>query len=554
MIVSSNLQNEGPKGDLSAVQSGKNSAQLELQSFNHIFTTILSPDGSLGEDTAGEGDLSSDGKDASNSSTDTTADQLALTAKIAESMAANPANLSALQTPVSGPNLTVNTGDSGDSAVLLTVNLVGQQPANADPLVQALEAQLPTTGPQTQNLYSATAVKVAPGPSGDSADLLSVNLVGRQSANVEPNADPLMRANADPLIRANADPLIRANADPLIRANADPLVQALEAQLPPTGPQIQNRYSATEGKVAPKLDPTKQALEHQLPSTSENLQKAAGNTIVHDEPSMAAAIMPLPGTTSLAPSLRQEGQLAGLPKGGQVISEFREPLIPTNQLIGQFDPTLQLAEVATSAIPREEKPANGVPSEQSAKQALIASEERRHLQLQSSDALLNYSTSDGPNVINGSRQDAGVQVQGQAMVVNANALEGAVSWLSSKQGGSVSIDLSPPELGSLRLELKIDAAGESATLVVHAASDAARASIEQSLDRLYESFQASGMTLQVSVGGGSSSFARSFEGGMGFNANSFAGALRPLPHVSPESSLAATLSTARNSDALSLYA
>ena len=538
MIVSSNLQNEGPKGDLSAVQSGKNSAQLELQSFNHIFTTILSPDGSLGEDTAGEGDLSSDGKDASNSSTDTTADQLALTAKIAESMAANPANLSALQTPVSGPNLTVNTGDSGDSAVLLTVNLVGQQPANADPLVQALEAQLPTTGPQTQNLYSATAVKVAPGPSGDSADLLSVNLVGRQSANVEPNADPLMRANADPLMRANADPL----------------VQALEAQLPPTGPQIQNRYSATEGKVAPKLDPTKQALEHQLPSTSENLQKAAGNTIVHDEPSMAAAIMPLPGTTSLAPSLRQEGQLAGLPKGGQVISEFREPLIPTNQLIGQFDPTLQLAEVATSAIPREEKPANGVPSEQSAKQALIASEERRHLQLQSSDALLNYSTSDGPNVINGSRQDAGVQVQGQAMVVNANALEGAVSWLSSKQGGSVSIDLSPPELGSLRLELKIDAAGESATLVVHAASDAARASIEQSLDRLYESFQASGMTLQVSVGGGSSSFARSFEGGMGFNANSFAGALRPLPHVSPESSLAATLSTARNSDALSLYA
>ena len=89
---------------------------------------------------------------------------------------------------------------------------------------------------------------------------------------------------------------------------------------------------------------------------------------------------------------------------------------------------------------------------------------------------------------------------------NASVLEGSVSWLASKHGGVATIDLSPPELGGLRLELKVDPSGTSATLVVHAASDAARLAVEQALDRLYEAFQGSNMSLSVSVGTGAGNF------------------------------------------------
>lgn len=101
------------------------------------------------------------------------------------------------------------------------------------------------------------------------------------------------------------------------------------------------------------------------------------------------------------------------------------------------------------------------------------------------------------------------------MQANASAIEGSVSWLASQHGGSATIDLSPPDLGSLKIELKVDASGTSASLIVHAANDAARVAVEQALDRLYEAFQASGMSLNVSVGSGFSGFGGGLAGFQG---------------------------------------
>lgn len=151
------------------------------------------------------------------------------------------------------------------------------------------------------------------------------------------------------------------------------------------------------------------------------------------------------------------------------------------------------------------------------------------------------------------QQAISAQELGRFMLVNASGIEGAVSWLASRRGGSATIDLTPPELGRLRLELKIDAAGENANLVVHAATDAARAAIEQSLDRLYEAIQSSGLTLQVSVGGGSLGNAQNFSNGLRSGSASASSDLNPrVVHL--ESSPLKDGTKARASDALSLYA
>ena len=134
--------------------------------------------------------------------------------------------------------------------------------------------------------------------------------------------------------------------------------------------------------------------------------------------------------------------------------------------------------------------------------ALPAGEHHQE-RLHRADALL---TAVNVNASTGFQQPVAMPLVNQENGAAARVFEGAVSWLASQQGGVATVDLTPPELGSLRLELKVDAAGESATLVVHAANDAAKAAIEQSLDRLYESFQSSGMALQVSVGSGFSGF------------------------------------------------
>jgi flagellar hook-length control protein FliK len=124
--------------------------------------------------------------------------------------------------------------------------------------------------------------------------------------------------------------------------------------------------------------------------------------------------------------------------------------------------------------------------------------------------MLSVSASDAQQGLVQLQQSMASQPLGKAAIANANALEGSVSWLASQRGGSATIDLTPPDLGSLRLELKIDAAGESAVLVVHAANESAKAAIEQSLDRLYEPFQHAGMSLQVSIGGSSTGFSSAF--------------------------------------------
>jgi flagellar hook-length control protein FliK len=140
---------------------------------------------------------------------------------------------------------------------------------------------------------------------------------------------------------------------------------------------------------------------------------------------------------------------------------------------------------------------------------------------------------------------------GQAFSANARNLEGTISWLASQQGGSATIDLTPPELGSLRLELKIDSAGESATLIVHAASDVAQTAIEHSLDRLYESFQSAGIALQVSVGGG---FSQSLPQYVERSSSSDDGALNRSLDRRPDSLTSTTLKAASSSDGLSVYA
>ncbi len=151
------------------------------------------------------------------------------------------------------------------------------------------------------------------------------------------------------------------------------------------------------------------------------------------------------------------------------------------------------------------------------------------------------------------QQAISAQELGRFMLANASGIEGAVSWLASRRGGSATIDLTPPELGRLRLELKIDAAGENANLVVHAATDAARAAIEQSLDRLYDAIQNSGLTLQVSVGGGSLGNAQNFSNGLRSGSASASSDLNPrVVHL--ESSPLKDGTKARASDALSLYA
>jgi len=184
--------------------------------------------------------------------------------------------------------------------------------------------------------------------------------------------------------------------------------------------------------------------------------------------------------------------------------------------------------------------------------AVMAAETRKSEQTTAGDVLLS-APAPGNAATNGLQQAMTAQAFGRSAIANANALAASVSWLASQQGGVATIDLTPPELGSLRLELKLDAAGESASLVVHAANDAAKAAIEQSLDRLYESFQASGIALSVSVGGGSTGFAQYFANGLS------TGVVPPVGNnvrvdVSEEASSVQKESGVNSTDALSLYA
>lgn len=183
----------------------------------------------------------------------------------------------------------------------------------------------------------------------------------------------------------------------------------------------------------------------------------------------------------------------------------------------------------------------------------LGAEMKQH-QLELSDALLSPTQIGSPLGFDALQQAMSAQSLGKASIVNTNSLESTVSWLASQQGGSATIDLTPPELGSLRLELKIDAGGESAVLIVHAANETAKAAIEQSLDRLYESFQNSGMSLQVSVGSGSSQFSGMFSNGFDERSKPRQLSNRVLELGRPSIGQTSSNMGGVASDALSLYA
>jgi len=209
------------------------------------------------------------------------------------------------------------------------------------------------------------------------------------------------------------------------------------------------------------------------------------------------------GDLSLADALAQTALTGGSAASG-------------SHLTGLGAPGDSLAEAQAALISNESGLASAVrKSESSAEDGpdftdSRSTEDAHRQRLESVDAMLSVSASDAQQGLVQLQQSMASQPLGKAAIANANALEGSVSWLASQRGGSATIDLTPPDLGSLRLELKIDAAGESAVLVVHAANESAKAAIEQSLDRLYESFQHAGMSLQVSIGGSSTGFSSAF--------------------------------------------
>jgi len=185
---------------------------------------------------------------------------------------------------------------------------------------------------------------------------------------------------------------------------------------------------------------------------------------------------------------------------------------------------------------------------------LLVAEARQRTHLESSDALLAGSTASAQGLSAQATQPVASFATPREALANARALEGSVSWLASQHGGAATIDLSPPELGSLRIELKVDAAGTNATLVVHAASDAARVAVEQALDRLYEAFQSSGMSLSVSVGNGSGSFTDYMPASQGGDQRSgFASGDKPALGLTEAPGIFRGRAAA-GSDGLSLYA
>ena len=209
-----------------------------------------------------------------------------------------------------------------------------------------------------------------------------------------------------------------------------------------------------------------------------------------------------------------------------------------------------MGEASLSAILKG-LPTDSAP-EQPRRTAATLADAPRNENLLANAAMQAARVETGPDFA-GVQHAISAQALGHVAFANASSLEGAVSWLSSHRGGSATIDLTPPELGSVRLELKVDAAGENASLVVHAASDAARAAIEQSLERLYESFQASGMSLQVSVGGGSLGYAQNFANGLN------SGSSQDMNELGAkdgrlEAAPVRRLPNTQASDALSLYA
>ncbi|NBP38734.1 MAG: flagellar hook-length control protein FliK [Betaproteobacteria bacterium] len=138
---------------------------------------------------------------------------------------------------------------------------------------------------------------------------------------------------------------------------------------------------------------------------------------------------------------------------------------------------------------------------------------------------------------------------------NETALQGSVSWLASNHGGVAKLDLSPPDLGELRLELSMSAKGDRAELIVVASSPDAKLVVERSISQLVDRFLAGGVALNVSFGTGSGqSSARNYESrSANIDPNQGRGTRRSDTEVSIVTGLSRT-SNALNADKLSFYA
>jgi len=245
---------------------------------------------------------------------------------------------------------------------------------------------------------------------------------------------------------------------------------------------------------------------------------AASSALLPDSAGLTAAGMPFQAIlhASEAVGLFKPGANAGVTDqsqrgGGALAAAAQQAHASEASAVERRTLTPVFSEEAVWSAGRSQKgphhdgDAGGVTSGIQAYSLLLGEETRLRMHLEATDALLQAgnkaSTQHMPH-----SQGAPLAPAPREIQANTAALEGSVTWLASQHGGTATIDLFPPELGSLRIELKVDASGTSASLIVHAASDAARLAVEQALDRLYEAFQAAGMGLSVSVGTGSGSF------------------------------------------------
>jgi len=469
MILASQAQKDAPKAVQSTAQVRTNAAQIDSSAFNLLLAFV-----NTGENGAAEGAVDFADDLGANSSADelgkdSLADQAALSAKIADWLASNPASLAALS------GLAFGTGGAsapGGSELLLNALGSGDR---GQQIKAAMD--LGAINPQVQAMLSKLALAGQTLTSDGAAQGIALVSAIEQASDSQSMAAALMAAVNAGLEKGNF-----ANR----AAESSNLLLAHE----PGG-----------GLGIPGLL-TSALMDHR--SSTDSSQ------------GLSALNLGISGTGFVTTGPEDSSLGSGL---------SREALAPTAD---------QTSGSKASAV--------------------LSADEQKHRQLEQADALLSTGLPGTTQGLEGLQQAMSAQTLGRASIANANALEGTVSWLASQQGGSATIDLSPPELGSLRLELKIDAAGESAVLIVHAANEAAKAAIEQSLDRLYQSFQSSGMALQVSVGSGSSQFAGMFSNGFGDRSKQIQG-FNPSPDGSR---VAANATTSRASgvatDALSLYA
>jgi len=469
MILASQAQKDAPKAVQSTAQVRTNAAQIDSSAFNLLLAFV-----NTGENGAAEGAVDFADDLGANSSADdlgkdSLADQAALSAKIADWLASNPASLAALS------GLAFGTGGAsapGGSELLLNALGSGDR---GQQIKAAMD--LGAINPQVQAMLSKLALAGQTLTSDGAAQGIALVSAIEQASDSQSMAAALMAAVSTGLEKGNF-----ANR----AAESSNLLLAHE----PGG-----------GLGIPGLL-TSALMDHR--SSTDSSQ------------GLSALNLGISGTGFVTTGPEDSSLGSGL---------SREALAPTAD---------QTSGSRASAV--------------------LSADEQKQRQLEQADALLSTGLPGTTQGLEGLQQAMSAQTLGRASIANANALEGTVSWLASQQGGSATIDLSPPELGSLRLELKIDAAGESAVLIVHAANEAAKAAIEQSLDRLYESFQSSGMALQVSVGSGSSQFAGMFSNGFGDRSKQIQG-FNPSPDGSR---VAANATTSRASgvatDALSLYA